>query len=320
MREKKISSGLPKLANLTEGTQGKRKRALAVGFMLTLSTPSKAVGPTAASHYWAAERVIGAMRKHLDDTINRYLENGFSLQEMAAVARMSPCYFNRTFGRLTGIPPCRFLSALRLEAARRLLLTTEVSVTDICFEVGFNSLGTFIRRFTDLLGVSPGRFRLLAQSPLPSKWRGLTARPDSPEEFGAGLTGWVSAPSDFRGLIFVGLFRDPIPQGRPVACVVMERPGRFRITAVPDGRFYLFGAGLAWSREPKQYFLYDSALRAGGQPIWIRNGAGKGSCRLPLRPPAPLDPPILVTLPLLLARRAENEHTHEKLGLAVAVR
>src|SRR4029453_11315599 len=103
---------------------------------------------TVAFHAQAAERVISAMRERLDQP--------FSLEEMSEVAIMSPFHFNRPFRELTGIPPCQFLSAVRLQAAKRLLLTTDLSVTDICFEVGYNSLGTFIRRFTDLVDRKSG--------------------------------------------------------------------------------------------------------------------------------------------------------------------
>src|SRR5258707_14891588 len=101
---------------------------------------------TELNHHRAVERVISAMHQRLDED--------FSLEEMANLAYMSPFHFNRIFRQLTGVPPCQFMSALRLESARRLLLTTQLSVTDVCFEVGYSSLGTFIRRFTDLLGLS----------------------------------------------------------------------------------------------------------------------------------------------------------------------
>ena len=119
------------------------------------SPPS--LSDTKRSHHRAVERVISAMRQRLDEE--------FSLQEMANVAFMSPFHFNRIFRQVTGVPPCQFMSALRLESARRLLLTTKLSVTEVCFEVGYSSLGTFTRRFTDLLGISPRSLRRLAKLP-----------------------------------------------------------------------------------------------------------------------------------------------------------
>ena len=248
---------------------------------------------TATCHYRAVERVIGAMHVHLDDS--------FSLEDMADVAIMSPFHFNRTFRELTGIPPCQFLSAVRLEAAKRLLLTTKRSVTDVCFDVGYNSLGTFIRRFTDLVGQSPRRLRSLAQAPID----GLLDRAQSGSNRAmhravSGVVGRVTAPPQFQGPIFVGLFSSPVPKGGPVACSIISAPGPYRMSQVPHGRFFLFVAGLAWSKDPRDYYLCESALRGGGQPIWVSDGAVRGSTHVALRAPSALDPPILIALPCFL--------------------
>src|SRR5215470_9070629 len=102
---------------------------------------------TVRSHYELVERVIVAMRNHLDEPL--------SVRSMARIAFASRHHFNRTFHRLTGVPPSQFLYALRLERAKRLLMQTRQKIIDICYEVGYNSVGTFTRRFTDLLGISP---------------------------------------------------------------------------------------------------------------------------------------------------------------------
>ena len=97
---------------------------------------------TADLHARAVQRVISTFRERLDEDI--------TLEEMASVAYMSRYHFNRTFRQVTGLPPCRFLTKLRGEAATQMLLNTDNSVTDICLEVGYTSLGTFVRRFSDL--------------------------------------------------------------------------------------------------------------------------------------------------------------------------
>ena len=80
-----------------------------------------------------------------------------SLRDMADIAYLSPHHFARTFRRVTGISPGEFQCALRLQRAKRLLLTTDLSASGVCFEVGYGSLGIFTSRFTHLVGVSPGR-------------------------------------------------------------------------------------------------------------------------------------------------------------------
>ncbi len=248
----------------------------------------------------AVERVIGAMHQHLDEE--------FTLEDMASVAIMSPFHLNRVFRQLTGVPPCRFLTALRLEAAKRLLLTSEMSVTDTSFEVGYNSLGTFTRRFTNLVGISPGRFRRLANSGARSAFESLRRGAENTRfssHSSTGISGRINAPEGFSGPIFVGLFTTAVPQSRPLACAVLNHPGTFRLATVADGWYYLVAAGLPWSLDPKDYLLYEKAMRAGvvGHPMQIENGVTEETCELTLRPSEPTDPPILMTLPLLLTEK-----------------
>ena len=110
---------------------------------------------TGASHLEAVERVIAAMRERVDNTL--------PLHAMAEIAHLSPYHFARTFRQVTGIPPGEFLGNLRLQRAKELLLTTDLSASEVCFEVGYASLGTFTTRFTQLVGVSPGRMRRLTE-------------------------------------------------------------------------------------------------------------------------------------------------------------
>ena len=98
--------------------------------------PGGGTGRRFERHARSVERVIRAMTGRLD----RPMTN----EEMAEIACFSPYHFNRIFRGLTGIPPIQFHYALRLERAKRLLATTDLGVTDICFEVGYNSLGTFV--------------------------------------------------------------------------------------------------------------------------------------------------------------------------------
>jgi AraC family transcriptional regulator len=248
---------------------------------------------TTAAHHEAVERVIRVMRERLDEPL--------TLQEMSKIAYISPYHFNRIFRQITGIPPNQFFYALRLENAKRLLLTTDTNVTDVCFDVGYNSLGTFIRRFTGLVGVSPSRFRSLARHATES----LSLPTVSPLDHVGGtpaatISGNISAPASFAGTIFVGVFTTPIPQGAPISGTVVEQPGPYHVPSVPDGVYYILVAGLAQSKDFREYFLYETSLRGGGQRIVVRNGVVEGSTDLSLRPPGAFDPPILMTLPLLL--------------------
>ena len=255
---------------------------------------------TIASHHEAVERVIRMMHDRLDEPL--------TLHEMSRTAYISPCHFNRIFRQITGIPPNQYFYALRLETAKRLLLTTSTSVTDVCFDVGYNSLGTFIRRFTGLVGLSPSRFRSLARHASESLSVPTASEFDmTAAATAATISGRVTAPAWFAGTIFVGLFTTPIPQGAPISGTVIQQPGRYHVPSIADGVYYILAAGLARSKDLRDYFLYETTLRGGGQPILIRNGIVEGSTDLSLRPPEAFDPPILTTLPLLLAGSAVNK-------------
>src|SRR4051794_14700048 len=82
---------------------------------------------TLAAHRRAVERVITDARERLCEPI--------SLYDMSRVAYLSTFHFNRVFHQITGLPPAKFISAMRLDQAKRLLLNTQLSITDISFEV-----------------------------------------------------------------------------------------------------------------------------------------------------------------------------------------
>src|SRR5437868_1887915 len=178
---------------------------------------------TLAIQTQAVERAI--------QTMHTYLQEQLTLEDLASVACLSPSHFHHVFCRLIGIPPGEFLSALRFQAARRLLMTTSLSVTEICFEVGYTSPGSFTSRFTHLVGLSPRLLRQRAQTfePPPAEPAGLC--PTMPSGFprNNALLGRISTPATFQGTIYVGLFPGPIPQGRPVRCTTLRSPGWYRL-------------------------------------------------------------------------------------------
>ncbi len=254
---------------------------------------------TLASHRRAVERVITSARGRLCEPI--------SLHDMSRVAYLSAFHFNRVFHQITGLPPAKFISAMRLDEAKRLLLNTNLSITDICFEVGYNSLSTFTRLFTQRVGLGPREFRYLAERITPTSvesllahYADLTGRPT----MHASVKGFVDSTSSSEGPIFVGLFRAFIPQSRPVGGALLTSPGAFHIGPVPDGTYHLLAAALPRLADTLGYLLPDSAnlsVGAGNVPVIVRQGRAKGQFNISLRPMALTDPPLLVSLPFLLA-------------------
>lgn len=83
---------------------------------------------------------------------------------LARVSGVSEAHFARSFRQAFGLPPHRYLLTRRLERAAALLRDTDLSVTEIAFETGWNSLGTFGRTFRDVTGESPSELRARERS------------------------------------------------------------------------------------------------------------------------------------------------------------
>jgi AraC-like DNA-binding protein len=81
------------------------------------------------------------------------------LENAAREACLSPFHFNRVFTRAFGETPHEFVTRMRIEEAKKLLLAENQSVTNICFDLGYESLGSFSTRFRSLTGLSPAAFR-----------------------------------------------------------------------------------------------------------------------------------------------------------------
>ena len=78
---------------------------------------------------------------------------------LASVSGVSEAHFARSFKQAFGLPPHRYLLTRRIERATALLRDTDLAVTDIAFQTGWNSLGTFGRIFRDITGESPSELR-----------------------------------------------------------------------------------------------------------------------------------------------------------------
>jgi transcriptional regulator GlxA family with amidase domain len=93
------------------------------------------------------------------DAMDRTFAAPLDVPSLARIAHVSEAHFIRTFRATFGETPHRYLQRRRVERAAFLLRETDLPVTDICFDVGFNSLGTFSRTFREILGVSPSAYR-----------------------------------------------------------------------------------------------------------------------------------------------------------------
>ena len=93
------------------------------------------------------------------DTMDRGFAHPLDVPALARVAHVSPAHFSRQFRATFGETPHRYLQRRRVERAMELLRETDRPVTEVCLDVGFNSLGTFSRTFRAIVGESPSAYR-----------------------------------------------------------------------------------------------------------------------------------------------------------------
>jgi AraC-like DNA-binding protein len=93
------------------------------------------------------------------DAMDRAYGEPLDVRAVAAVAHLSEAHFSRSFRATFGETPHRYLQRRRVERSMFLLRETDRSVTDICFDVGFTSLGTFSRTFRQIVGETPSAYR-----------------------------------------------------------------------------------------------------------------------------------------------------------------
>ncbi|MBM2620107.1 helix-turn-helix transcriptional regulator [Actinoplanes sp. LDG1-06] len=230
----------------------------------------------------AVGRALRMMRENIGEPL--------TVDDMARAAMFSKFHFTRVFQRVTGVSPGRFLSALRLQAAKDLLLATDMNVADISVHVGYNSVGTFSSRFTRSVGLPPTEYRR-------TRGVGHAVKVEEPVEPASGVvTGTlrVAGPAEVD-VAFLGLFSSWVPEGRPVSCAVQRGTGRFLLDKVPDGVWHLLVQAVATPAEEDDPAARRILVGSAG-PIVIRDGRTTHAS-LSLRPARLFDPPRLLALP-----------------------
>jgi len=100
-----------------------------------------------------------ALLRRVRDRIDREYAQPLDVEALARGVNMSAGHLSRQFRQAYGESPYSYLMTRRIERAMALLRRGDLSVTEVCFEVGCASLGTFSTRFTELVGVPPSTYR-----------------------------------------------------------------------------------------------------------------------------------------------------------------
>lgn len=256
----------------------------------------------------AIERVEKSVRPAVLQAISMIQERYYepiTLGDLASEVFVSRFHFSRMFAHATGVTPGRFLTAVRLFEAKRLLLTTSLNVSDIVCSVGYSSVGTFTSRFSRAVGLTPTQYRepqvaelLVAISPTLQRLpplRTLRAAGRSCASLQTG-TGVLSMRLDMPGDAapadtLVGLFADPVPQCGPVAFggSAGMSSGELTIHGVPAGRW------TAIAVAQHQPGLGGPRFSIGYSTVTV-TADGLSTGRVGLRAPAATDAPIAITL------------------------
>ena len=117
------------------------------------------------------------------DAMDRAYAQPLDIAALARIALVSEAHFIRTFRATFGETPHRYLQRRRVERAMYLLRATDRSITDVCLDVGFSSLGTFSRIFREIVGQPPSTYRERGPiKPVPTCFAMAWTRPSSFEE------------------------------------------------------------------------------------------------------------------------------------------
>jgi transcriptional regulator GlxA family with amidase domain len=98
------------------------------------------------------------------DRMDAASHEDWPVRRLARVSGVSEAHFARSFKQAFGVPPHRYLLTRRIERATALLRDTDLAITEIAFQTGWESLGTFGRTFRDVTGESPGAIRSRARA------------------------------------------------------------------------------------------------------------------------------------------------------------
>jgi AraC-like DNA-binding protein len=251
---------------------------------------------TLEAHRRSIERVVMEMRTHFSEML--------SLDDMAQIAAMSKFHFHRVFEEITETTPLHFLACIRIERAKELLLSTETSVTDICMEVGYSSLGSFSTSFSELVGLPPKCFRERVHSQSAEDFHRSVMSYIAAKrgEVADLLDGELQAPTDQRGFFFVGGFECGVPQGIPQSGTVMLTAGSYRIRRPRSPTFHLLAVLLPYSTTNASALIRLPVALVGRRKVNWEGGPQSTLPPLSLREPRPTDPPILTYLGELTRR------------------
>ncbi|MEU0442927.1 MULTISPECIES: AraC family transcriptional regulator [unclassified Streptomyces] len=242
----------------------------------------------------AMERAVACMRERFRDPL--------TVTDIAHSASLGHFPFSRLFREETGVSPGRFLAAVRIHEAKKLIENTSMSFAEISGEVGYDSLNAFTHSFTAAVGLSPGRFRRLCRA----QGGGLPAPDPGPSPRSGSVAGTVRLPPGHgNARVFLGAFATAVVQYPAVAQAVVDvpsdRPSCYLLRDVPEGRWHLLAVAVAAGTGHDPHAVRTGLVGGHGTATTTVTVTADAvtSAAVRLRRPGPVDPPVLLALPEL---------------------
>lgn len=254
--------------------------------------------------------------------IRKNLQSIQSVQELADYWGYSSYHFSREFKRLTGFTIAQLIAALKMEMGIEKLVKENSSILGSQLHAGYLSSGTFTVSFEKQTGMTPKNYQkklqtlyqiLMAYENEPESQVFSHYEPVKSEEQASHCCVNLNYPANSRsGITFVGLFRSPIPNHKPIVGKALIGNTVCILDKIPPGDYYLLACSVEKNSSLKDYFILKDCLR----------GRIEGTVKFPthhrkifsllMRPPIEQDPPILVNLPQLLADSIKGRNLQEK--------
>jgi AraC-like DNA-binding protein len=236
--------------------------------------------------------------------MQKHLSRKLSLDQLSALTGLSKFHLIRVFKSETGIAPHTFLSAIRIQEAKRLLKETEKSVIEICLDVGYESATTFSYHFNAAVGLPPTEYRSRSRESTPREFLESALQYIEGAQALHGRTVTVDVVGDdlVDHAIFVGAFAKPIPIGRPISGGLLLSPGQIRLQRPTEARtWWLLAAAIPLTVPPYE----ADVCKVGVSRILASHSHNE----LALRPLSATDPPLVLAVPALLPKTEINKRT-----------
>lgn len=259
------------------------------------SRPPKLSGNDDVVRAQAVAKVIGEMKKLTNSCV--------VLDEWAEFVSLNKYELTAAFKKLTGIPPMAFHNAEKLEIAKRLLVFEQTSVTEACFELGFESVGSFVSKFTNCVGVSPGGYaRVMGSTGFAGILVGALQKSKRARNAGSGIRVRLESPVSQRASsLIAAVFPRPFPSGYPAEWRFI--PPFCRVTTIDSGLTgYCLAASFPVLPRLTELVNFQPGL-IGRQALEITDV----DVRIELRTPTIFDPPITLAVPALFCRYASHQ-------------